>query len=301
MNANFSRNCPPATGWPLAAASEVTRTGTVRCVSGTVRAWLFPARPDEPAEITEPAQRRVLVIELVVVFAVTLGLSALQSLWSLLDALMRPESLADQSVAINAPQAQLGLLDMLQQLTNALRLCAWGALGMFLLWRGGLALVQVGFDRTRPVRDGLGGLGLAALVGVPGLGLYLVAHALGLSLTVQPSTLDEAWWRAPVLVLSAFGNSFAEEALMIGYLLTRLRQLGWSENRGLWLAAVVRGSYHLYQGFGGFVGNIVMGLVYGRIWQRTSRLFPLIIGHALIDVVAFVGYALLRGHVSWLP
>ncbi len=266
-----------------------------------MRAWLFPARPDYPTMITDPTERRALGIELVVVFAVTLGLSALQSLWSLLDALMRPESLADQSVAINAPRAQLGLLDMLQQLTSAARLCAWGALGVFLLWRGGLSLSRIGLDRGRPFRDLLGGVGLAALIGVPGLGLYLVAHALGLSLTVQPPTLDQAWWRGPVLAFSAFANSFAEETLMIGYLLTRLRQLGWAENGSLWLSAVVRGGYHLYQGFGGFVGNVVMGLAYGRVWQRTSRLWPLIIGHALIDVVAFVGYALLRGHVPWLP
>jgi hypothetical protein len=28
---------------------------------------------------------------------------------------------------------------------------------------------------------------------------------------------------------------------------------------------------------------------------------PLIIAHFLIDSVAFVGYALLAGHVGWLP
>jgi len=29
-------------------------------------------------------------------------------------------------------------------------------------------------------------------------------------------------------------------------------------------------------------------------------LWPLIIAHALIDAVAFVGYALLAGHLGWL-
>ena len=273
----------------------------MRIVSGPLRAWLVPARPDEPETVSETPRRRTLVIELVVVFSVTLGLSALQSLISLTDALLRPEPLADQHVAINVPQAKLGFLDMLQQLTTVVRLCAWGALGAFLLWRSGIALWRVGLDRSRPLRDVAGGAGLAAVIGIPGLGLYLVAHALGLSLTVQPSTLDAAWWRAPVLTLSAFANSFAEEMLMVGYLLTRLRQLGWPENRSLWLSSVLRGGYHLYQGIGGFVGNVVMGLVFGRAWQRTNRLWPLIIGHGLIDVVAFVGYAALRGHVSWLP
>ncbi|MFC7342451.1 CPBP family intramembrane glutamic endopeptidase [Saccharopolyspora griseoalba] len=266
-----------------------------------MRAWLSPSRPGRPEALADPAERRAIVIELVVVFTVTLGLSGLRSLVSLLDSLLRPEPLSQQQVAINAPRADLGPLDMLAQLVGVLQLVAWGALGLYLLWRGGIALHRIGLDRTRPRRDLLGGAGLAALIGIPGLGFYLVAHALGLSLTVAPSTLGDAWWRAPVLVLSAFGNSFAEEVLVVGYLLTRLRQLGWGENRSLLVAAVLRGSYHLYQGFGGFVGNLVMGLVYGRVWQRTDRLWPLIVGHALIDVVAFVGYAGLKGQVAWLP
>lgn len=251
--------------------------------------------------MADPAERRALKIELLIVFTITLGLAAFQSLLSLIDSLLKPEALADQSVGLNDSQAELGLIDLLLQLTSAARLVAWGSLGVYLLWRSGIALRRIGLDRTRPWRDLLSGVGLAALIGIPGLGLYLAAHALGFSLTVQPSTLDEAWWRGPVLVLSAFGNSFAEEALMIGYLLTRLRQLGWSENGSLWIAALLRGCYHFYQGFGGFVGNVVMGLVYGRIWQRTNRLWALVVGHALIDVVAFVGYSLLRGHLSWLP
>ena len=89
--------------------------------------------------------------------------------------------------------------------------------------------------------------------------------------------------------------------LVVAYILPRLRQLGWSENSSLFASAVLRGSYHLYQGLGGGFGNVVMGLVFGRYWQRTGRLWPLVIAHALIDTVAFVGYQALRGHVSWLP
>ena len=88
---------------------------------------------------------------------------------------------------------------------------------------------------------------------------------------------------------------------MVGYLISRLRQLGWGENRSVLASSVLRGSYHLYQGFGGFIGNVIMGLVFGRVWQRKQRLWALIAAHALIDVTAFVGYALLRGYVRWLP
>jgi membrane protease YdiL (CAAX protease family) len=64
---------------------------------------------------------------------------------------------------------------------------------------------------------------------------------------------------------------------------------------------VIRGSYHLYQGAGGFIGNAVMGLIFGVLYRRWGRVTPMIIAHFLIDAVAFVGYALLAGHVSWLP
>ena len=104
-----------------------------------------------------------------------------------------------------------------------------------------------------------------------------------------------------MLILSALANSWAEEVLIVGWLLSALRRLGLSENRSLVIAAALRGSYHLYQGFGGGVGNLVMGLVFGRYWQRTGRLWPLVGAHALIDIVAFVGSALLAGRVSFLP
>ncbi|MCE7004952.1 CPBP family intramembrane metalloprotease [Kibdelosporangium philippinense] len=250
--------------------------------------------------MTDPAERRAIVIELIIVFSVTLGMSGLRSLVSLIDSLLRPEPLANQSVALNVPQATLDLLDLLKQLLSAGQLFAWGVLGLFLLWRTGSRLADVGLDRRFIGGDTLRGIGLAALIGIPGLGLYLVAYAIGASLEVVPTTLTDTWWRPISLTISAAGNAWAEEVLVIGYLITRLRQLGFGENKSLIVSSVLRGSYHLYQGFGGFVGNVVMGLVFGRIWQKTNRLWPMVIAHTLLDVVAFVGYSLLRG-VSWLP
>lgn len=232
---------------------------------------------------------------------VTLGLSALRSALSLIDSVLAPIPLAQQQVTLNAPAARANLVDLALQLAGVLQLVGWGALGAYLLVRSGFALGTVGLDARRPGRDALGAAGLAALIGIPGLGLYLGAHALGVSLTVAPTTLTDTWWRIPVLVLSAAANAWAEEMVMMGYLLTRLRQLGWAENRSLVAAALLRGGYHLYQGLGGFVGNLVMGCVFGRVWQRTNRLWVLVGAHTTIDVVAFVGYGLLVGKVSWLP
>jgi len=265
-----------------------------------VRTWLIPTPPVDPP-IDDPTQRRLITTEVLVVLTVSLGLSALRSGLSLIDALLQPVPLNEQQVALNAPAAQADLVDLALQLTRVLQLVGWGALAAYLLLRAGLSLRAVGLDGRRPGRDALGAAGLAALIGIPGLGVYLVAQALGVSVTIAPTTLDDTWWRLPVLIASAAANAWAEEVVMVGYLLTRLRQLGWSENRSLAAQAVLRGAYHLYQGLGGFLGNIAMGLVFGRVWQRTNRLWMLVGAHTLIDVVAFLGYAALRGRVSWLP
>jgi membrane protease YdiL (CAAX protease family) len=147
----------------------------------------------------------------------------------------------------------------------------------------------------------LRGAVLAAVIGGSGLGLYLAAYHAGISLNVVPESLPAVWWRIPVLILSAAHDGILEEILVIGYLLRRLDQLRWGPWKAILFAAVLRGSYHLYQGFGAFIGNAVMGLIFGFLYRRWGRVTPLIIAHTLIDTVTFVGYAALHGRVSWIP
>ena len=75
----------------------------------------------------------------------------------------------------------------------------------------------------------------------------------------------------------------------------RTSELGWSWERYVIVAALLRGSYHLYQGYGPFVGNAVMGVVFALFYRRTGRVLPLVVAHTLLDVVAFVGYQYLAG------
>jgi membrane protease YdiL (CAAX protease family) len=109
------------------------------------------------------------------------------------------------------------------------------------------------------------------------------------------------WWTIPVLLLGAARSGLLEEVIVCGYLLRRLDQLGWSGGRALWASALLRGAYHLYQGYGGFAGNLALGLFFGRVYQRRGRTTALVIAHFLIDAVAGLGYLALRGKVSWLP
>jgi membrane protease YdiL (CAAX protease family) len=246
----------------------------------------------------EPTQRRALRIELVVVLAVTFGLSAVTAILQLSDSVLR--NLSAQRIPLNPRRSYFDLIDLGLNATFVVQLLAWGALGLYLLWRSGLSPARIGLARFDWRGDLAGGIGLAALIGLPGLGLYLAARALHLNASVIPSSLSDTWWRVPMLLLVAFANGWAEEVIVVGYLLTRLEQLGVGARAALVWSSVLRGAYHLYQGFGAGLGNVAMGLVFGYAWQRTRRLWPLIIAHGIIDAVAFVGYALLAHHLHWL-
>lgn len=250
-----------------------------------------------PAPELAITERRALRVEVVVVLGVTFGLSAITAILSLTDSVLR--NLSAQQVTLNPRRAYFSLIDLGLNLAWVLQLLAWGALGVYLLWRGGIRPAAIGLGRFR-WGDLAGGIALAALIGLPGLGLYVAARALGLNAAVVPSALTDTWWRIPVLVLAAFANGWAEEVIVVGYLLTRLRQLRVHPVLALVASALLRGAYHLYQGFGAGAGNLAMGLVFGYAWQRTGRLWPLVIAHGLIDTVAFVGYALLAPHLGWL-
>ena len=253
-------------------------------------------RPDGEADVGD---RRWMRIEVAIVLAVTFGLSAISAMLELTDAVLR--NLSSQKIALNPMRSYFDLINLGLNLTSVAQLLAWGALALYLLRRSGFRLDQLGLNRPRWRPDVLGGLGLAAFIGLPGLGLYIAARVLHISATVVPSGLHETWWRVPVLVLSACANAWAEEVVVVAYLLTRLRQLGFGRSGALVWSSLLRGAYHLYQGFGAGLGNLAMGLVFGYVWQRTGRLWPLIIAHAIIDTVAFVGYTLAAKHLGWLP
>lgn len=85
-----------------------------------------------------------------------------------------------------------------------------------------------------------------------------------------------------MLLLAALKAALEEEVIVIGYLYERLDELGWGRWRIILSSAVLRGSYHLYQGFGAFVANSAMGVLFGWLYTKYGRLLPLIITHFLL-------------------
>ncbi|WP_298752671.1 CPBP family intramembrane glutamic endopeptidase [uncultured Serinicoccus sp.] len=246
--------------------------------------------------------RRSLLTETLLVLGVSLGASAVWSVLSITRKLTAPGGLAAQTTSMNTSAApDQPWIDLAYQLVGIALALVPVVLALHLLGRDVARPWRLlGLDRTRPVRDLAQGTMLATVIGIPGLGLYLLARELGVNTTVAPANLPSVWWAVPVLVLAAVQNSVVEEVIAVGYLFTRWAQAGWSTWTIILTSAVLRGSYHLYQGFGGFVGNVAMGIILGWFYTRTRRVMPLVVAHTLLDVVAFVGYAALAGRVGWL-
>src|SRR5690606_18262157 len=251
-----------------------------------------------PAGLT----RRLIAAELVVVFGVSLGASALIALIRFIGALTAPDELPGQrAVVVGSLAPGRPWLDLALHVASILINLAPVGLVAYLLVRSGESLRTLGVDAREPGRDLARGAVLAAAIGGSGLVFYIAAVRSGINLTVVPDALPDVWWRVPVLLAEAAQNGVLEEVLVAGYLLHRLAQCGWHPWRAVAVSAVLRGSYHFYQGLGGFLGNVAMGVVFGRLYQRWGRAMPLVVAHTLIDVVAFVGYGLVRGKVDWLP
>ena len=270
-------------------------------IVGRVRAGLAGLAYEPPAPHGRAAGGWI-GLEIFLVLGLSLGRSAVYSILSIIERSTRGTPLSSQTSTLNASATpDRPWLDLGYQLVAIGFAMVPVLLALYLLNQTNRPAGRlVGLVPPRPAFDLLGGLVIAAGIGIPGLGLYLGARALGLNTQVQASGLGDNWWTIPVLVLSAAQNAALEEVVMVGYLVVRLRQLGWRMPAVIAFSAVVRGSYHLYQGYGGFAGNLIMGVIFLLVFLRWRRVTPLVVAHTLLDVGAFVGYALVAPHVSWL-
>ncbi|WP_309615603.1 CPBP family intramembrane glutamic endopeptidase [Salinibacterium sp.] len=235
--------------------------------------------------------RRRLGTEVLIVLGLSLGASAAYSIVSLANKLTREQALSQQTTSINNSLSDRPVFDLVYQLMAVFFDLVPVALVAFLLWQTTRPhLGRLGIDFTRPGRDAITGLGLALVIGAGGILVYLGGVALNVNTTVNPSALDTYWWTVPVLIMRAIDAGVTEEVIVIGYLFARLRDLGWGRWQIIIGTALLRGTYHLYQGFGAFVGNVIMGLLFGWLYSRHGRVLPLVIAHVIIDAAIFIGY-----------
>ena len=231
-----------------------------------------------------------------IVLLLCLGQSAIYSILSIIEKLTRPQPLSQQTTTMNtAVTPDRPWLDAAYQVAGIVFPLIPVALCFYLLSvyrppEGG-PFQAMGFDLRRRGHDLAWGFGIFGVIGVVGLAFYLFALWAGINTQISTSGLQFTLWNILVLVARAVMNGVLEEVVMIGYLFTRWAQTGAS----MWIvlvgSAVIRGSYHLYQGWGGFIGNLVMGLVFGWLFLRflKRRVMALVVTHSLLDIFSFLG------------
>jgi membrane protease YdiL (CAAX protease family) len=239
-----------------------------------------PPTPAPPA----PAERRTLAEEVLAVLVLSLLASAVYAVLSLVEAPLRGVTVAAANQDPRIVRQVLGVV--------------FGLAPVFLVWhltrRTGEGPGGIGLALDAPRRDAVEGAILFAVVGIAGIGIYAAAVTLGLNRFVVPVPPEGYWWTIPALMLNAAEAALVEEVIVLGYLVTRLEQLGASSRGAVLGSALLRGTYHLYQGWGGFAGNFAMGVFFGLLFVRRRRTWPFVIAHFLLDVGAGIAYLTLR-------
>src|SRR5215211_3529237 len=195
-----------------------------------------------------PADRRTIVEEVLVVLSLSVLSGAAFAILSLIEA---PVSGVVVAAANQSNAFARQVLAFVFGLAPAF-------LVLHLARRSGEGTVAIGLAAPRPTQDAGRGAALAVVVGAAGIAVYLTAVELGVNRFVVPVPPLGHWWTVPALVLNAIEAALLEEVVVVAYLVTRLRQLGLTESASVGASALLRGSYHLYQGWGGFLGNVAM-------------------------------------------
>ena len=249
----------------------------------------------------EPRAR--LRAEVLLVLGLSLGESAVFAVWTLVKRYLATAPIGQQTTTLHPSATSLPIMDLIYQLLRIGFQVVPVALALYLLSAHGVsALRRLGLTWPRRARDASLDLGrgavLAAAIGIPGLGLYVLGRAMGQTVRIDTSGLPDQWWKALVLILAALSVALLEEVIAVGFLVTRLRDLAWHPASAVVASALLRGCYHLYQGWPMALGNAVMGLVFAAYFAKKGRLAPLIAAHVLLDLVSFLGPEL--APESWL-
>jgi membrane protease YdiL (CAAX protease family) len=242
---------------------------------------------DPPPIVPSVLDRRTLREEVLVVLSLSLLASAAYAILDLLSAPLRGVTVASVNQTNELAKQLVGIAFGLAPV--------W--LVIHLLRRSGEGTEAIGLTWDRPTSDLKLGAAFFVIVGIGGIAVYLGAVALGVNRFVVPVPPLGHWWTIPILLLNAAAAALLEEVIVLGYLITRLRQLAWSPFAAVAASAILRASYHLYQGWGGFLGNLAMGVLFGVAFLRIRRTWPFVIAHFLLDTAAGIGFILFRHHL----
>lgn len=153
--------------------------------------------------------------------------------------------------------------------------------------KGEGGLRAIGLDKTNLRGD------LALVIAVfvfceliPIYGGALVLHGLHVH-SIAPGTGGVPKYYVVLNVLDGFTAGIVEEIVVLGFLVRRLEQLNLPSWAVVVIAVAVRGSYHLYYGWG-VLPILLWATVTVILYRRWRRLAPFIIVHMLWDSSLFI-------------
>jgi membrane protease YdiL (CAAX protease family) len=225
---------------------------------------------------------------------VSLGASTIYSILSLLHKLTSEQGLAGSVTTINRPLAEVEWLDFISQLASITLSLVPVLLALYFLRLDGISIGLI-----PKAKDFFLGLVLPLLIGIPGIGLYVLAVQLGITAKVIPSSLGDYWWTPLILVLSALRAGLQEEVIAVAFFAKKLELIRPEVTvlAVVFLSSLFRASYHLYHGFSAFLGNFLMGLVFVYLFFKVKRVASLVIAHTTMNTVVFLGYPLIAPHL----
>lgn len=149
----------------------------------------------------------------------------------------------------------------------------------------------------RPADLGLGfrwsdiGMGclLAILCWLSVYPIYWFLDAFGQGANPADADMHAGMLSIGAVVLVSIINPIFEELFVCAYVIRALERTR-SRMFAVNVSVALRASYHLYQGTIGGLALIAFGLILGWYFARSGRLWPAIIAHALLDLIAMGVY-----------
>jgi membrane protease YdiL (CAAX protease family) len=119
---------------------------------------------------------------------------------------------------------------------------------------------------------------------------FALAPGLAIGMQTTATSLVDRGIPLWVIVVNTIVNPLFEEVFEIGYVVAALKR-----DDNPWLAinvsVAIRLACHLYQGALGVLSIIPTGLIFAFWFARTGRLWPVILAHAAMDLIAILHYS----------
>jgi uncharacterized protein len=158
----------------------------------------------------------------------------------------------------------------------------------WILWLRGWTLQVLGLAPS--LKETFAGLGLALTGYAATLVVWTILESVGPGLvqSAKQAFLVSQGLDIVTVVAVAVVNPVFEEVFVCGYIVTALRQRGhmWT---GVNCSVGVRLFYHLYQGPAA-ISVLPIGLLFAFCYVWSGRLWPVIVAHAVVDVLGLIPY-----------